>query len=391
MDNKRLSSTRREVLTHMGAGALLTLLPTEAPAAAPPQNLSDLLEPLRTENDLPALAALVLKNGETVGLGAVGVRKIGDRTRVTIRDKFHLGSCTKALTAHLCAALMEEGLLNRTTTLAEALPEMAATMHPSYRTVTLDHLLSHFSGFPAESWLKGRDFQETRRFPGTPAQQRENYVYEILQEKPESEPGKKCLYSNRNYAVAGVLAERAARQEWEPLMQRKVFRPLGMYRVGFGAMGTPGLVDQPWQHAVPGWNGEERTIIGPGPNSDNPAPLGPGGTAHMPIDDWARFVQDHLSGLRGGEGGLLKKASYPYLHTPLFGGTYMGGWSITDEPLPAGRCWSHTGSNTQNFAHVWLTPAQNFAVLAMTNQGGEKAQQACQKVIELMKKTFLTA
>lgn len=389
MATKMMFPTRREMLQQAGAGALLAALPAASSAQGGARNVNGMLEPIRKSADLPALAALTLKAGKVTALGTVGVRKIGDRTPATVQDKFHLGSCTKAMTAHLCAILMEEGRLHRTTLLKDALPDMAARMHPAYRHLTLDHLLAQRTGFSGEGWLKGRDFQELRRFPGSPLQQREAYLHAILQEAPEAEPGKKYIYSNRNYAVAGVLAERAAGEAWEQAIQHKLFHRLDIRSAGFGAMGTPGQVDQPWQHVVPGWNGEARTVIGPGPNSDNPSPIAPAGTVHMSLQDWAKFVQDHLSGLRG-EGGTLKAASYRYLHTPLFGGEYMGGWIATERPWGGGRVYTHAGSNTQNYAVVWMAPLKNCAALVMTNQGGDAAAQACDQVAAAMILTFLT-
>ena len=47
-------------------------------------------------------------------VNAVGVRKRGDETPVTLADKYHLGSCTKSFTATLAATLVEEGKLGLT-------------------------------------------------------------------------------------------------------------------------------------------------------------------------------------------------------------------------------------------------------------------------------------
>ena len=41
-----------------------------------------------------------------------------------------------------------------------------------------------------------------------------------------------------------------------------------------------------------------------------------------------------------------------------------------------GRVFTHSGSNNQNFAVVWMAPLKNFAVLAATNQGGDTAATA---------------
>src|SRR2546421_8863271 len=44
-----------------------------------------------------------------IAQGAAGVRKRGTGQRITFDDRFHLGSCTKAMTATLVAMLVEEG------------------------------------------------------------------------------------------------------------------------------------------------------------------------------------------------------------------------------------------------------------------------------------------
>lgn len=371
-----------EVVAGASLGIGLTPLGVSAAEAA---DAGLALERIRASADLPALAGLALKGGQVVARAAVGVRKSGDPTPVTLADKFHLGSCTKAMTAHLCALLMEQGILRRETPLARALPTMAATMHPGYREITLDHLLSHRSGCPNASWLKGRDFQEVRRLPGSPMEQREAYVRKILAEAPDAEPGQKYIYANRNFAVAGHLAERATGTPWEDLLQQSVFQRLGIRSAGYGAMGTRGRVDQPWQHRL---NGTKHVAIGPGPDSDNPAAIGPGGTVHMAMDDWAKFVLDHLKGLRG-EPAQLQAESYRYLHTPLFGGTYMGGWSVAERGWGGGRVFTHNGSNTMNFAVLWMAPLKNIAVLAATNQGGDGAEKACDQAAAKLIETFL--
>ncbi len=383
MSDQSMDWTRRALLQGAGGTLLASSLPRSLKANRETQSVNALLEPIRSEHDLPALAVVVLKRGKIVGQGAVGGRKYGDATPVTLQDKFHLGSCTKAMTAHLCAVLIEKKKLNRNATLAKALPDIP--MHPSYRNLTLDHLLSHQSGFPNESWLKGHDFQETRRFPGSPQEQRDAYIRALLKEAPDAPPESKFIYSNRNFTVAGVLAERAMGLAWEELMSKYLFRPLHITSAGFGSMGTPNKLDQPWQHFMAG---TARTPIPPGPNSDNPSPLAPAGTVHMSLPDWAKFVQDHVYGLRDEEAQLTAE-SYKYLHTPLFGGEYMGGWIATNRGWGGGRVFTHAGSNTQNFAVVWMAPLKGFAVLVATNQGGDSAAKACDKAAATMIQTFL--
>jgi CubicO group peptidase (beta-lactamase class C family) len=356
-----------------------------APEPGKPRDIGALLEPIRRSHDLPALAGAIVTSEGIVAVGAVGVRKYGNSTPITVNDRFHLGSCTKSMTATLIAMLVEESKLSWDLTLARAFPELAGSMDPAYKNVTLEQLLAHRSGMTSESWVKGRTFLDMHRLPGTPRQQRAEYAAMILREPPAYEPGSKSQYSNRNYSIAGVMAERAANDSWENLMTRRLFRPLGMKTAGFGAMGTPGKVDQPWQHRL---EGDKHIPIGPGPLSDNPPVIGPGGIVHCSIGDWAKYVAEHLRGEKG-RSKLLKQETWRRLHSSPFGGDYGYGWMATEREWGGGRVLTHNGSNNQNYAVVWMAPKRDFAVLAATNQGGTAAEKACDEAAGAMIRDFL--
>ena len=349
------------------------------PQSSSPENLNSLLDPILKKYDLPALAGAIVTSKGLVGVGAVGVRKYGTDSPVTINDQFHLGSDTKAMTATLLAILVEEGKLSWSTTLEQAFPELAAKMNPAYRKVTLEQMLAHRAGFSDESWPKGKTFNDMHNLPGKPREQRAAYVAMVLTEPPVNEPGSKYLYSNRSYAVAGAIAEKIANDSWENLMRKRIFQSLHMQSCGYGAMGTPGItdprkIDQPWQHMVLTLGFHKP--IEPGPQSDNPPVIGPAGTVHCSIVDWGKFITAHLRG-EAGEPGILKPETFKRLHTAPFGGEYGFGWVMADRPWAGGRALNHAGSNLQNFAIVWMAPAKDFAVLIMTNQAGGETFNAC--------------
>jgi CubicO group peptidase (beta-lactamase class C family) len=79
----------------------------EPAASSPSADTAQSLETLRQRHDLPALAVVVVKNGKICDRAAVGVRKAGDPTPVTSDDQFHIGSCTKSMTATLAAMLSQ--------------------------------------------------------------------------------------------------------------------------------------------------------------------------------------------------------------------------------------------------------------------------------------------
>jgi CubicO group peptidase (beta-lactamase class C family) len=206
---------------------------------------------------------------------------------------------------------------------------------------------------------------------GTLREQREMTVKTATSTPPLSSPGTTYLYSNLGYVIAGAMAERVTNQSWEDLITQILFQPLGMSGVGFGGTGTPGQIDQPWPHGADG-----TPMPTNGPTVDNPPVLGPAGTVHGTLADWAKYGADQLLGARG-QRALLQPDTYKKLHTPPFGGDYALGWITVERPWGGGKVLTHVGSNTMNYAVVWVAPPRDFAVLVCTNQGGDAAARAC--------------
>src|SRR5262245_61994807 len=131
------------------ATAILVTLAAVA-QGAPPRDVGTLLDPILARHDVPGMVAARTEGDTLVALGASGVRRRGDAEKVTVNDRFHIGSCTKAMTATLCGILVEERKLSFDRTLAEAFPAMKSRMHEQYRQVTLAQLLTHRGGLPGD-------------------------------------------------------------------------------------------------------------------------------------------------------------------------------------------------------------------------------------------------
>lgn len=353
----------------IGGWSAAVAVPQQSPSpAAPeqPRDISSLLEPIIARQKIPGMAAAVIQGDRIVMLGVAGVRAAGHPEKATTNDLWHLGSCTKSMTATLCAQLVEDGRLNWNTTLEQGFPELAERMNPRWKPVTLTQLLTHRAGVPTgldQDGLWGRVWNSNE----TPAKLRLVIAEYLLTHEPAHEPGSKFEYANAGYTLAGILAERAGGEAWESLIRRRLFEPLGITSAGFGAPGVPVVISQPRGHTAKG------EAVEPSHDADNPAGIGPGGTVHMTITDWARYVAIHL---RGDEDNpdraarLLKPESFDVLHTPP-AGEYACGWACTQRPWGDGRVLNHNGSNTMWFAVTWLAPRKDFAVLVCCNIGGD--------------------
>ncbi len=344
-----------------------TVPPGPAPVFCPVVGdaaVTQALKPIRQKFNVPAMAAAVLTSEGLKFAGTVGVRKRGTEVPVALDDLWHLGSDGKIMTSTLIARLVERGQLRWNSTLGEIFPDLAPKMNPEFREVTLLQLLSHRAGLPANVDLAqylGDDGPALRL----------RVVREELAKPPQSTPGTKFAYSNVGYIIAGAVVEKITSESWEDAISNEVFKPLGMKSAGFGGVGAPGQIDQPWPHFADGSPAPEN-----GPAMDNPPVMGPAGRIHCSIQDWAKFIQDQLRGARGEPGTLLQPASYQKLQTPPFGGDYALGWKVVQRVWAGGKALTHAGDNTMNFANVWIAPKRDFAILVCVNQGGDTAFQA---------------
>lgn len=353
-----------------GCGALWSILIIVALARAAAAQAGDsdivaLIEPIRQLHRVPALGAALVTSRGIVVSGVTGSRKAGTHIVATLDDQWHLGSDTKAMTAVIVATLVERGKLTWETTLGQVFPELAPTARPEFRAITVTQLLTHHAGLPANL-----NWGHIARSAPSVTEQRLNALKKAASMKLASLPGTRFEYSNLGYTIAGSVAERVSGQPWEDLMREIVFKPLAMTSCGFGGVGTPGRIDQPWPHKENG-----KPTKSNGPAVDNPEVMGPAGTVHCSIADWSKFIVDQLRGEHG-EGALLKTDTYKALHTPRFGGNYAFGWGVGSADWAGGTVLQHSGSNTVNFCSVLMVPARDFAVLAVTNQGGDAAAKA---------------
>ncbi|HUF63078.1 MAG TPA: serine hydrolase domain-containing protein, partial [Verrucomicrobiales bacterium] len=288
---------------------------------------------------------------------------------ITLEDKFHLGSCTKAFTATAAAVLVEEGTITWQTTMGESL--RALRPGAGWESVRLEHLLTNTGGFPGspppEVW------EEAWAAKGSARRQRESFLKEMLRDEPRFTPGDGFEYSNAGYAAAGVMLESAAGESWEDLIRTKIFEPLGMKSGGFGAPGSRARTpDQPWGHD------SEGNPVAPGPGADNPLAIAPAGAIHCSLPDWARFALLHME--RAGGRVLRREESFHKLHTPVRE-RYAMGWSVAERSWADGPALTHMGSNTMFTAVLWIAPERGFAAMVAANISQEAAAAGCEEVV----------
>jgi D-alanyl-D-alanine carboxypeptidase len=169
---------------------------------------------------VPAASVAVVKNGQIVFVKAYGNAKLDPPTPATSAMRFSIGSVSKQFTASAILMLQEEGKLSLDDKVSRFLPDLTRA-----NDVTIRELLSHTSGYQ-DYWPQ--DYVMPNMLQPVDAQK----ILDQWARKPlDFEPGTKWQYSNTNYVIAGLIAEKAAGMPLMDYLRKRIFSILDMKSV----------------------------------------------------------------------------------------------------------------------------------------------------------------
>ncbi|MDK3157660.1 serine hydrolase domain-containing protein [Kamptonema cortianum] len=317
------------------------------------------IEKIARDAKLPAVAVHVVSKDGAIFSRAFGTHQWNGDTMASLKDQWHLGSCTKAFTAMEIGYLVDSGRLKFESTLKEAFSN--EFIHESLAKVTLRDLLAHRSGLEANySW-------RTLAPVGAPlVERRGKIVRHILAQPVHAEKIGSYSYSNAGYFLAGEVAASSKGKPIEELLEG-TFKRLGVEKFGFGQMG----IADPWPH---------RGIVPLDPSKgvfDNDEVVTSAGRVHMPITEWGKIGSQHLRGLLKQPTQLPKSYIQELTQSPDSYNAAVGWMRQRSERY--GKIYFHVGSNTLNYASIVIVPSIDRAVLVCTNTGLH-AQEAVDKI-----------
>jgi CubicO group peptidase (beta-lactamase class C family) len=216
------------------------------------------------DEQVPGLVALVAR-GDDVHAEVLGTMAVGGPP-VTRDSIFRISSDSKPITAAATLALAAEGLLDLDEPVGRLLPELAGPRVlrrmdgplddtvPANREITARDLLTFTFGFgtavemffAAEPWpvmaAEGALHLATLGPPDRDIQPDPDTWIAGLGSLPLlAQPGERWFY-NTGASVLGVLAARAAGQQFGDVLRTRLFEPLGMTGTGFWTTQTDRLV-----------------------------------------------------------------------------------------------------------------------------------------------------
>jgi len=302
----------------------------------------------------PSASVAVVRDGKLDWARAYGLATLEPKTPATPAMRYSIGSISKQFTASAILMLAEEGKLSLDDKVVRWLPEQTRA-----KDVTIRELLSMTSGYQ-DFWPQ--DYVMPGMLEPATAQQ----IADTWAKKPlDFEPGTKWQYSNTNYVIAGMIAERAAGMPLIEFLRRRVFTPLQMTSV-FDTDVSALPAGEPMRYL--------RYALGP----LRPAPKeGKGwmfaaGELAMTAQDLAKWDISVI------DQSLLQPASYRELEreTLLASGTGAHyGLGVSVNTVDGRRVISHGGEVSGFTANNTIYPDQHAAIVVLTNLDATSASE----------------
>jgi len=223
------------LLAVAGAVALATACaptPTVPPATPPPPayaaDLAPRITALMGELQVPGASIYVDVPGKGTWQAALGSRTVPAGAPMTVEDHTKIGSVTKTLTAEVVLQLAGQGKVGLDDPVTKYLPGV-----PNGDAISVRQTLAMTAGF--FNYTEDEYFNTTiDKDPHRPWTAGE--VIAIgLAHPPYFPPGQGYHYSNTNYEILGVIAEKAGGKPLPVLLSERVLTPLGMTQTSLPA------------------------------------------------------------------------------------------------------------------------------------------------------------
>ena len=225
----------------------------------------------------PGIAITVVKDGKVVLKRGYGLRDVEKKLPMTEFSVQPIASVTKSFTVASLASLVGEGKLSWDKPVRDYLPDFK--LHNDYTTLnaTPRDLVTHRTGLPRHdrTWFNAAASREE--------------LYKRLPYLEPSAPLRSTMqYNNLMYMTAGYMGGKIAGSDWETLVRKNIFVPLGMTNSTFT------LEDmRKAQHVTRGykWDEKENAVA---IDYSGLSAMGPTGSINSNVEDMSRYLRLYL-------------------------------------------------------------------------------------------------
>lgn len=211
------------------------------------QRLDNLLKGYVTDNRLPGLVAILVRNGQIVYHQAHGLADVATQRPMKTDDIFRIASMTKAITATAAMMLYEEGKFSLDDPISKFIPafknptvlksfrfsDSTYTTEPAKSEITIRQLMSHTSGLGYGIIDSDERFKALYQKAGvtdlftTDSISIGASVKKLAALPLRFNPGEKYAYSE-GLDVLGYFIEVVSGMPFDAFLRTRIFEPLGM-------------------------------------------------------------------------------------------------------------------------------------------------------------------
>ena len=298
------------------------------------------------DEDFPAALATVRDPQGNTTSAVAGVGNLETGEAPPLDGEVRIGSNTKTFVAVVILQLVQEGKITLDEPIETYLPGLLHGEGIDGSKITVRQLLQHTSGLP----------EYTDTVPGETDifQIRDNYystrdLLDVALSKPAAfEPGSQFSYTNTNYIVLSLLAEKVTHRPLAEQITQRITEPLGLahtYYPNPGEEEIRGTHPHGYHRNTPTENWQDITRM-------DPSWAGGAGAMISTPSELGTFIQATLNGTLLTQDSIneMKKTVDTSNLSGVPGSGY--GLGIFSMPLSCGTAWGHSGGipgyTTQN-------------------------------------------
>ncbi|WP_243772446.1 serine hydrolase domain-containing protein [Actinomadura barringtoniae] len=310
-----------------------------AAPAAPDGGYQEQIDAYRNASGSIGAMATVRHGDEVVGFGS-GSAQLAPPVALGADTHFRMGSQTKMFTASIVLQLADEGKVDLDAPIERYLPGVVHGKDLDPNAITVRQLLQHRSGIKDNLGFVNGDYFQTAKLLLNPVWQivpptEQQMVDEGTEYGKQFDPGTQGVYSNTNFTILGMLAEKLTGSDMSTLIKTRIIDRVGMPATFFPKPGQKDL-PEPYARGYLSVKGAPFADV----SNFEPAVWGSAAALVSTGRDMTKFINALVGGQVVSQARLAEMQ-----HTlPVTAGVGDYGLGLVKFKTACGIAWGHTGS-----------------------------------------------
>ena len=279
----------------------------------------------------------IYQDGKEVYTKTIGFIDLETKKSADKKTAYRVGSISKSFTACIIMKLVEKKKLKLSTPLARFFPKIKNSSQ-----ITIEHMLNHSSGI--YNFTNSDEYLAYMQKPMS----REKVVEKIIEFGSLFDPGTDADYSNSNYVLLSIIAEKVTNKTFHALIEDMITIPVGLKHTYYGGKINSAKNEANSFERVKKWKVATETNM--------TIPIGAGAVVSTPSDlntFWTAFHQNKIVSQASKEKMMQIKNGF--------------GLGLFQIPFNEKKAYGHKGGIDAFQSMSYHFPAENLSVSYTAN------------------------